>query len=74
MEPVYIYKILQVLDITKFHPNIRIVRGLWYTGEISPELEKPLTQKDTVVHTTLLESYAMCTPFLNCRSLILRLT
>jgi hypothetical protein len=40
-ELVHIYKILQVLDITEFHPNVRIVRGLWYTGEISPELEKP---------------------------------
>ncbi len=52
-ELVYIYKILRVLAITKFHPNILIVRGLWYTGEISPNLEKPPTQKDTFVHTTL---------------------
>jgi hypothetical protein len=52
-ELVHIYKILRVLDITKFHPTVRIVRGLWYTGEISPELEKPPTRKDTGVHTTL---------------------
>ncbi len=52
-ELVHIYKTLQVLDITKIHPNVRILRGLWYMGEISPKLEKPPTQKDTVVHTTL---------------------
>ncbi len=52
-ESVHIYKILRVLDITKFHPNIRIVRGLWHMGEISPELGKPPTWKDTIVHTTL---------------------
>ena len=52
-ESVHIYKILQVLDITKFPPNVRIIRRLWYSGEISPELEKPPTRKDTVVFTTL---------------------
>jgi hypothetical protein len=52
-ELVHIYKILQVLDVTTFPPNIRIVRRLWYSGEISPKLEKPPTQKDTVVFTTL---------------------
>ncbi len=51
-ELVHIYKILQVLDITKFHPNICIVCGLWHTGEISPELEKPPTRIDTIVYTT----------------------
>ncbi len=51
-ESVHIYKILRVLDITKFHPNVRIVCRLWYTGEMSPELEKPPTRKDTVVFTT----------------------
>jgi hypothetical protein len=51
-ESVHIYKILQILDITKLHPNVRIVRGLWYMGEISPKLEKPPTWKDTVAHTT----------------------
>ncbi len=51
-ELVHIYKILQVLDITKILPNVCIVRRLQYSGEISPELEKPLTWKDTVVSTT----------------------
>ena len=51
-ESVHIYKILRVLDITKFHPNVPIIRELWYTSEISPELEEPPTWKDTVVHTT----------------------
>ncbi len=50
-ELVHIYKILQVLDVTNFL-NVRIVRGHWYTGEISPKLEKPPTWKDTVVWTT----------------------
>ncbi len=40
-EPVHIYKIIQVLDITKFHPNVRILCGLWYMGEIAPKLKKP---------------------------------
>ncbi len=52
-EFVRIYKILQILDITKFQPNVRIVRRLWYSGETSPKLEKPPTRKDTVVFTTL---------------------
>jgi hypothetical protein len=52
-ELVHIYKILQVLDVTKFHPNVHIVRGLRCTGEMSPKLEKPPTWKDTVIHTTL---------------------
>ena len=52
-ESVHINKILQVLDITKFPPNVRIVHRLRYSGEISPKLEKPPTQKDMVVHTTL---------------------
>ena len=52
-ELVHIYKILRVLDISKFHLNVRIVHGLWYTGEISPKLEKPPTWKDTVVYTSL---------------------
>ncbi len=52
-ESVHIYKILQVFDITKIPPNVRIVRRLRYSGEISPKLEKPPTQKDTVVSTTL---------------------
>jgi hypothetical protein len=51
-ESVHINKILQLLDINKFHPKVRIVRGLWYRGEISSKLEKPPTRKDTVVHTT----------------------
>ena len=49
---VHIYKFLQVLDTNKFPPNICILRRLWYSGEISPELEKPPTRKDTVVFTT----------------------
>jgi hypothetical protein len=52
-ELVHIYKILQVLDKNDFPPNVRIVRWLRYLGEISPELEKPPTWKDTVVSTTL---------------------
>ncbi len=52
-ELVHIYKILQVFDITKFPLNIRIIRRLWYSGEISPKLEKPPTRKDTVVSTAL---------------------
>ncbi len=52
-ELVHIYKILRVLDISKFHLNVRIVHGLWYTGEFSTKLEKPPTWKDTVVHATL---------------------
>ncbi len=51
-ELVHIYKILQVLDMNKFLPNVKIVRRLRYSGEISPELEKPPTWKDTVVSTT----------------------
>jgi hypothetical protein len=51
-ESVHMYKILPVLDITKFHPSICIVCGHWYRGEISPKLEKPPTWKDTVVYTT----------------------
>jgi hypothetical protein len=51
-ELVHIYKILRVLDITKFHPNVCIVHSLWYIREISPELEKPPTRKDMVVFTT----------------------
>ncbi len=68
-ELVQIYKILRVLDTTKFHPNVRILHGLWYRGENSPELEKPPTWKDTVVH---IASCSML-PFLNGKSLILRL-
>ena len=49
---VHIYKILRVLDIIKFPPNVRIVRRLWYSEETSPKLEKPPTWKDTVAHTT----------------------
>ncbi len=52
-ELVHIYKILQVLDMNKFPPNIRIVCRLRYLGEISPELEKHPTQKDAVLSTTL---------------------
>jgi hypothetical protein len=53
-ESVHIYsKILQVLDMNEFPPNVRIVCRLRYLGETSPELEKPPTQKDTVVPTTL---------------------
>ncbi len=51
-ESMHIYKILQVLDMNEFPPNVRIVRRLRHLGEISPELEKPPTQKGTVVTTT----------------------
>jgi hypothetical protein len=50
---VHIYKILRVLDMNKFPPNVRIVRRLRYLGETSPKLEKPPTQKDTFVSTAL---------------------
>ncbi len=53
-ESVHIYKILQVLDINKFPLNVRIVHRLWYSGEISPKLEKTSTWRDTVVSITLL--------------------
>jgi hypothetical protein len=118
-EPVHIYNILRVLDITKFHPNVRIARGLWYTGEISmhqlfckryslrnryistrsyeswipPNFipmyasyidsgtrenfhlswRNPQLGKIQLYILYCVESYAMCTPFLNGRSLILRL-
>jgi hypothetical protein len=52
-EPLHIYKIIRVLDITKFYPNVRIVCGLWYMGEISPKLKKPPTWKNTVARTIL---------------------
>jgi hypothetical protein len=52
-ESIHTYKILRVLDMSKFPPNVHIVRRLRYLGEISPELEKPPTWKDTVVSTTL---------------------
>ncbi len=52
-ELIHIYKILRVLDMNEFPPNIRIVRRLRYLGEISPKLEKPPTWKDTAVFTTL---------------------
>jgi len=67
-EQLHIYKIVQVLDITKFHPNVRIVPGLWYMGEFSPELEKPPTWKDTYILYRI-ESNAMYIPFLNSRSI-----
>jgi hypothetical protein len=51
-ELIHMYKILQILDIIILHPNICIVRGLWYRGEISPKLENPPTWKDTVIYTT----------------------
>ncbi len=40
-ESIHIYKILRVLDVNKFPPNVRIVRRLQYLGEILPKLEKP---------------------------------
>jgi hypothetical protein len=49
---IHTYKILQLLDMNAFPPNVHIVRRLRYLGEISPELEKPPTRKDTVVSTT----------------------
>jgi hypothetical protein len=52
-ESIHIYKILQVLDMNEFPPNVHILRRLGYLGEISPELEKPPTWKDTVISTTL---------------------
>ncbi len=51
-ELIRIYKILRVLDMNKFPPNVCTIRRLWYLGEISPELEKPPTQKDTVASIT----------------------
>ncbi len=52
-ELVHIYKILQVLDIIKFPPNVHIVHRIRYLGEILTKQEKPPTWKDTVVSTTL---------------------
>jgi hypothetical protein len=40
-ESTHIYKILRVLDMNELPPNVRIIRRLWYLGEISPKLEKP---------------------------------
>jgi hypothetical protein len=70
---IHIYKVLQVLDMNKFPPNVRIVCRLWYLGEISPKLEKPQLGKILLYLLHCIESYKMHTPFLNGRSFILRL-
>jgi hypothetical protein len=57
--------------MNKFPPNIRIVRRLWYSGEISPKLEKPQLGRILLYLIHHVESYAMHTPFLNGRSFIL---
>ncbi len=58
-ELVHIYKILQVLDTNKFPPSVCIVHKLLYLGEISPELEKPPTWKDTGVRAPSSKSLSL---------------
>jgi hypothetical protein len=59
--------------MNEFPPNIRIIRRLWYLGEISPELEKPQLGKILLYLLHRIESYAVHTLFLNGRSFILTL-
>jgi hypothetical protein len=72
-ESVHIYKILRVLDTTKFHPNVHIVCRPCYTGEITRVGENPQLGKIWLYLLHQIESYATYTPILNGRSLILTL-
>jgi hypothetical protein len=40
-ESIHIYKIPRILDMNELPPNVHIVRGLRYSGDISQALEKP---------------------------------
>jgi hypothetical protein len=70
---IHIYKIVRVLDINEFPPNVCSVLRLRYLGEISPELEKPQLGKMLLYLLHCIESYAMHTLFCKGRSFILRL-
>ncbi len=69
-ESVHIYKILQVLDMNKFPPNI-VDSGTW--EKLHPSWRSPQLRKILLYLLHHVESFTMYTLFLNGRSFILRL-